>query len=137
MDRRVIDAAVDAAIEEAMLRDMVWGRDDCSLWVCNAVVSAGGPDFAAALRGYDSAAGAARALKAHAGGGLKEAAVKIAGEFSLKEARRPFRGDLIGMVMSPHRPSLALFWQGGWIARSERGIVRLPADAGLIAWRWA
>lgn len=137
MDQRLIDLAVDDAIERAMLTDMVWGRDDCSLWVCNAISNAGGPDFAEALRGYHCQFGAARKLKAHAGGGLIEAAIKIAGEFSLKQAARPFRGDLIGIVMSPHRPSLALFWRGGWIARSERGIVRLPAHAGIIAWRWA
>jgi hypothetical protein len=136
MDQHIIDAAVDAAIERAMRRDMQWGVDDCSLWCCNTMAVAGAEDFAAPLRGYSSCFGAARALKNFAGAGLIEAALKIAASHGLAQACRPFRGNLIGVVMSPNRPSLALFWRGGWVARSQTGITYLPAAAGVIAWKW-
>jgi len=136
MDRHLIDEAMQAAIERAMLKDMEWGRDDCSLWACDVPRAVTGLDLAEPFRGYHSRFGAARALKTFAGGGLIEAAIKVAATARLKPACRPFRGDLIGIVMSPDRPSLALFWRGRWVARSETGVVHLPAVAGIIAWRW-
>jgi len=136
MDQHLIDEAVEAAIERAMLKNMEWGRDDCSLWVCGIPLGLTGIDLALMLRGYSNRFGSARALKLYAGGGLVEAAIKIAAKARLKPAFRPFRGNLIGVVMSPERPSLALFWRGHWIARSETGVVHLPASSGVIAWRW-
>lgn len=137
MDRHLIDVAIAASIEAAMRRDMQWGFDDCSLWPCNTIASTGRADFAAALRGYGCRFGAARALKKFAGGGLIEAALKLAEQHRLAQACRPFRGDLIGVVMSPQRPSLALFWRGKWVARSQTGVTYLPPMAGIMAWRWS
>ena len=136
MDRHIIDGAIAASIETAMGRDMQWGVDDCSLWPCNTIARTGHADFAAPLRGYHCRFGAARALKKFAGAGLIEAALKLAAQHGLAQACRPFRGDLIGIVMSPQRPSLALFWRGKWVARSQTGITYLPAVSGVIAWRW-
>jgi hypothetical protein len=131
-----VEAAFKAAIERAMLNDMVWGGDDCSLWAVGVPLEVTGIDLAAPFRGYSTAFGAARRLKAYAGGGLVEAAIKVAATARLKPANRPFRGNLIGLVMAGARPSLALFWRGGWLARSQNGVLGLPAASGIMAWRW-
>lgn len=137
MDSVLIEQVVNREVDRAMMQDMVWGVDDCSLWVCNITRDVTGVDLAEPLRGYRCSFGAARALRRFAGGGLIEAAIKIAANNGLAQAGRPFRGNLIGVVMSPHRPSLALFWRGGWLARAQSGVTYLPKAAGIIAWRWA
>lgn len=131
MDERLIEAAV----KRAMRSEFEWGRDDCCLWVCDLIREATGQDLAAPLRGYHSAAGAARKLKAYAGGGLCEAAVRLASEARLKPARLPYRGVLVGVVADLAGPALALFWKDRWIGRTIRGATVLPAHAATVAWR--
>lgn len=136
MDSSLINSVVEIAIEKAMRQDMRWGVDDCSLWPCNIIKELTGVDLAEPFRGYNSRFGAAKQLKIYAGGGLIEASIKVAKRNYLSQACRPFRGNLVGIVMSPHRPSLALFWCGRWVARSQQGVTYLPAMSGVIAWSW-
>lgn len=117
-----------------MLKDMEWGRDDCSLWVCDMVAEATGTDLAMPLRGYRSKLGAYRRLKAFAGAGLCEAAIKLAATARLKPAKWPWTGTLIGVVSGEQGPTLALFWQGKWLGRTETGYRALPASYGVMAW---
>lgn len=131
MDKNLIEAAV----ERAMAGEFHWGRDDCCLWVCDLVREATGVDLAQPLRGYRSEFGAARRLKAYAGGGLCEAAVKLAAAAGLKPAGRPYAGVLVGVVADVNGPALALFWKDRWVGRTQRGVTVLPPHAATIAWR--
>lgn len=130
MDRHLIDAAV----ERAMGKDMEWGRDDCCLWVCDLIADATGADLAKPLRGYRSRIGAARRLKAFAGGGIVEAAVKLAATARLKPAAWPWSGELVGVVSDANGPALAIFHNGAWLGRTQRGVTALPPHAAVIAW---
>ena len=125
---------IKAAMERAMQKDMEWGVDDCCLWVCNVIMEYSGRDLAMPLRGYHSRIGAYRTLKKFAGGGLCEAAVKLAVMAALKSAKWPWKGTLVGVVADKNGPALALFWRGMWVGRTERGITGLPASAGVVAW---
>lgn len=126
---------INEAVERAMRKDFEWGSDDCCLWVCDLIEAATGVDLAAPLRGYRSAAGAARRLRSYAGGGLCEAAVKLAAKAHLKPAARPYRGVLVGVVADAAGPALAIFWKDRWIGRTIRGITTLPAHTATVAWR--
>lgn len=131
MDQQLIEAAC----RRAMASDMKYGVDDCCLWVCDLIAQATGVDLAAPLRGYRSRLGACRKLKAFAGGGLCEAAVKLAAAARLKPASSPWSGELVGVVADANGPALALFHNGAWLGRTTRGVTALPPHAAVIAWR--
>lgn len=131
MDRHLIDAAV----ERAMGSNFAWGRDDCCHWPCDIIRAACGIDLMKPLRGkYRSAIGAGRAMKKFAGGGLVETAIKLAMINALKRVEFPFSGDLVGVVSDANGPALALFHNGAWLGRTQRGVTMLPPHAAVIAW---
>ena len=131
--------AIKTAIDAATNKNMIWGKDDCSLWVCDVILAAKGVDLAKPLRGkYQTRTEAYRVMKDFAGGDLIDAAIKLAAEANLISTFWPWKGILVGIVASATgRPSLALFWKGRWVARSETGVLWLPASAGVAAWRMA
>ena len=132
------NTVISAAIERVAEKDMKWGEDDCSLWVCDIILEATGVDLAKPLRGkYDTKLGAYRLMREFAGDELVHVAIKLAALAHLKPAFWPWKGALVGVVVSESSPSLALFWNGKWIARSQTGIIRLPAFHGALAWRLA
>lgn len=72
-------ARLGAHIQAASGRPFVWGEHDCCVWACDGILAMTGVDPMTELRGrYLTALGAARALKAFAGGGLDETAEHIA-----------------------------------------------------------
>lgn len=130
-----MDLLMIEEIEDAMRREFKWGEDDCCLWACNVVKRVCGIDLARPLRGYSNSFGAARKLKDYAGAGLCEAAIKLAARSHLKPASRPYRGNLIGVVVTPEGPALALLWRGRWVARTRDAVTFLPLTSVAMAWR--
>lgn len=59
MDRE----AFERFINERRRAPFEWGRNDCCLFVADAVLTLTGRDYAAELRGYRTALGAARRIK--------------------------------------------------------------------------
>ena len=118
-----------------MMKDMAYGDDDCSLWPCDIILADCNIDLAKPLRGkYKTKLGAYRALKKFAGGGLVEAAIKLAMINALKRVEFPWTGDLVGIVAGDQGPTLALFWQGKWLGRTQQGYRVMPANFGVMAW---
>lgn len=123
------------AIEKAMRYSMVYGIDDCCLWVSDRVFEICGIDPAGPLRGYNSKLGAAKTLKRFAGAGLPEAAVRLASIAGFKPAARPYYGNLIAVVSSVEGPMLAILWRNRWVVRAEEGVSFLPLNSAVMAWR--
>jgi hypothetical protein len=79
-------ARLGAHIKAALKRPFSWGEFDCCTFACDGILAMTGIDPMAGLRGrYSTALGAARALKAFAGGGLDETAEQIAGVLGCTE----------------------------------------------------
>ena len=126
---------IDSAVERAMRKEMEWGFDDCSLWVCDIILEHSGVDLAQLLRGkYASRSEAYRLMNIFSGGGLVETAVRLAKIAGLKRVEFPWDGCLVGIVADANGPALALFWNDAWLGRTERGVTILPPSAGVIAW---
>lgn len=131
MDQHIIDAAC----VRAMMKDMTWGTDDCSLWVCDIILEETAADLAKPLRGkYRTRAGAMRVMKRFCGGGLVETALTLAGAHELKRVEFPWAGTLVGIVAGEQGPTLALFFENKWLGRTETGYRVLPASFGVMAW---
>lgn len=77
----------------------VWGVNDCGQFAFDAVVAMTGEDPAAPFRNsYHTERSAARAMLDFAGGGLREAAEKIAADWNMprrRSLRLAQRGDLV------------------------------------------
>ena len=132
-----MDADLSAAIAAAEGRAMVWGRDDCCLWVADIVRARTGLDGAAAFRGrYRSRHGAAKALKAVHGGGLIEAITAIAAQFGwpVIDADAAADGD-IAIIDTTLGPALAIMSGDYWIGRIDGGVSATPRDLAVKAWR--
>lgn len=132
MDLRLINAAID----RALMGPMVWGVDDCCLWVCDLIAAQTGVDLAAPLRGYSSRLGAARKLREFAAGGLPEAAIKIARQHGCKPAGKPYGGDLWAVVVTPAGVGLAVWHGSGWLGRTADGVGVVPPWQAVLVWRF-
>lgn len=118
-------------------RPFVWGENDCTLFACDLVEAATGVDYAAVLRGrYRTAAGAARALRRFAGGGLEAAAEKIAQDNGLEEVPPLMaqRGDFV-LLDAAAGPALGVCLGATFIAAGPAGAVSLPLKRARRAWR--
>ncbi len=115
-----------------------WGRHDCALFACDAGAAVCGIDFASGLRGrYRSQRGAMRALRRFAGGGLEQAAEKIASEHGCPEVppRMARRGDIV-LMDSDQGPVLGVC-VGRAVAKAGavRGLEYVPLALARRAWR--
>ena len=126
---------IKRAVEKAMNGPMIWGQDDCCLWVSDIVLKLTGVDVAEPLRGYSTKFGASRALKTFAGGGLVDAATKCARVAGLKRATSPYKNGDIAVCANEAGPVLAIMWDGHWHARTDYGVVFIPAWCSVISWR--
>lgn len=136
-----------AFLDAANSRRFSWGRHDCALFACDAALAITGDDLAAPLRGrYETALGAARALKRFAGGELAETAEKIAADHGIAEVPVTFaqRGD-IALVdadlpedaddRGAIRHALAVVMAGHLFApHLEQGLTVLPLSAAKRVW---
>ena len=119
-----------------------WGSHDCALFACDIAQIVCGIDFASALRGrYETGLGAARVLKRFAGGGLEEAAEKIASDNDCLEITplTAQRGDIMlaKVLVSDGvlRDSLGICVGERIAFASKRGFVQLPLTEARRAWR--
>lgn len=66
--------------DQAALRPFVWGEHDCALMVADAAVAMTGKDFGKPFRGkYNTARGAAEALRAYGAGTLQRTLTAVFG----------------------------------------------------------
>jgi hypothetical protein len=109
-----------------------WGAHDCCLFAADAVLAVTGHDPAADLRGtYATAAEAARVLGQF--GGVAGVAIARAGRVVPASLAQPGDGGL-----SHHdaaRPALAVWGGGAWHAAGPVGVVVVPPEAVVRAWR--
>ena len=118
-------------------RAFQWGVHDCCLFACDVIRDAGGVDYAAPFRGhYRTAAGAARALRRFAGGGLETVAEKITQDNGLEEVPPLMaqRGDLI-LVDETAGPALGVCLGETFVAAGPAGAVTFPLKRARRAWR--
>lgn len=107
-----------------------WGRNDCSLFACDAMLAMTEVDHAAAFRGYTTAREALRLIKDH--GGLRAIASAALGE-SVAPAYAAV-GDLV-LVKNNGRELLAICNGTNVIAPGKSGMVVLGMDAAVAAWK--
>lgn len=109
-----------------------WGRHDCCLFAADAVLAVTGHDPAADLRGaYTTAAGAARVLEPF--GGVAGVAIARAGRVVPVALAQP--GDVGLSHQDPARPTLAVWGGGAWHAAGAVGVVVVPTETVVRAWR--
>ncbi len=118
-----------------------WGRHDCALFACDVAEAVCGIDFAAPLRGrYGTKRGAYAVLDDFAGGGLEQAAEKIASDHGCAEVAPLMarRGDImLAEISVDGAPGVALgICVGERIAfAAGRGFAQLPLVKARRAWR--
>lgn len=132
-------ALLGAHIKAAARRPFSWGEFDCCTFACDGIMAMTGVDPMADLRGrYTTAIGAARALKAFAGGGLDEAAEHIAGLLCAKEiaALSAARGDCV-LADTGNGPALGLVGMNGrhGLFAGPVGLTQIPLRNCRRAWR--
>lgn len=117
-----------------------WGEVDCCLWACSGVETMTGVDPAAPLRKrYRDKEGAIEALRLFAGGGLLQAAEKLAREHGKARLAGPLyaqRGDLV-MARGPEGwpDGLGLCVGSAAVFLTPRGLRRAALEHTLTAWR--
>lgn len=109
-----------------------WGVHDCCLFAADAVLAVTGHDPAADLRGtYSSELGAQRVLRRW--GGVAGVAIARAGRVVPVALAQP--GDVGLSLHDPARPALAVWGGSAWHAAAPLGLVVVPPDAVVRAWR--
>ncbi len=118
-------------------RAFQWGVHDCCIFACDVIRDADGVDYAAPFRGrYRTAAGAARALRRFAGGGLEAAVEKITRDNRLEEVPPLMaqRGDFV-LLDEAVGPALGVCVGPHIVAAGPAGTVLQPFAAARRAWR--
>lgn len=130
MDHDVIDAAIAASLHA----DFSWGANNCFTFVFDPIAKATGRDPMASLRGRYHDEESAQIILDEAGGfvELVLALVKASG---FKSVPFPFAGADFGIVTSRQGPALALFHNDRWVGRAKTGVVRVPLERGVMAWK--
>ena len=120
-----------AFIEARRARAFSWGENDCALFAADWVLECTGTDPAASLRGtYQTAAEAARIV--HAQGGLATIADTVLVRWLLP--RMAGRGD-VALAENFGRESLCVVDGLHLVGPGPAGVVFLPLDAALMAWK--
>lgn len=123
---------LQALIQQRLAQPFSWGAHDCCLFVCDGIEAITGHDPAADLRGYSTEREALRLLQAH--GGVRGLAESRAGESVPVLAAQV--GD-VGLLPLDGRDTLALCGGAHWLAPGAAGLVALPLDTAVAAWRAA
>jgi hypothetical protein len=131
------EAALAEWQQTAVTRAFAWGRWDCAMASCSAVLALTGLDPAMALRGtYSTEAEAVKILGAQGLGGFAAAIAHLCG---MAEVLPTFahRGDIV--LVDNNRPGGALgivdlSGRFAWCVL-EHGMVRIPMGRWLRAWK--
>lgn len=121
---------LQAAVAARQREPFAWGSQDCCLFVCDCIEAMTGHDPAADVRGYHTAREAAELVQ-RLGGMRAIGASRFGAEIAPALAQV---GD-VGLVEQDGRESLALCGGSHWVAVGEGGLVALPMNAALAAWR--
>lgn len=140
-------ALLAAQIEKAQHAKFEWGVFDCALAACDAVLAMTGEDPGAPYRGKYKTQAEANALIGSGNGALGNFASTVAASIGAKEVPKLFarRGDIVLVNNAPanngrsHPLSTALGFvdlSGRFaLCASEKGLVRVPMERWLRAWR--
>lgn len=136
IDRTALQALIDAR----QATPFAWGVADCAMWAFDAIHAATGRDPAADLRGrYACARTAMRTLRAQ-GGMQRMCATRIGPEVLPGQAQDGdvllLRTDVCVDDMAD-AGALAIKWGPLALAQGAHGLVSLPLDAAIYAWRAA
>ena len=133
-------ATLDEFLRAHQDRPFEYGKWDCCLFVCDAIVEMTGVDLAASYRGrYSTRAGAVRAIREQLGTvSVWAVAANAAATHSMQEVpvTHAHRGDMV-LVGRVRDYSLGLVALNGRdvIVASKRGLWRLPLSCAVRAWR--
>lgn len=112
--------------------EFVWGEKDCCLAVADIVVKYANFDIAKDFRGkYTTALGSKRALKRYGAGTIKDTIDTMLTRIEVSEAGR---GDL-ALVETDAGESLAILFSTRAWAMAQEGMVSVPMDKVICAWR--
>lgn len=99
-----------------------WGRNDCALFAADAVLAMTGVDLAEKLRGYKTASGAARKIKA--AGGMRQ----LASSLTEKHPGMAQRGDVVLVEIDGRETFGIVAGNAKWCAPGVDGLVFRPMD---------
>lgn len=121
---------------EALVNDRAhtrfeYGAHDCCMWACDVVQAVTGLDPVADLRGtYSDESGAAQVMEA--GGGLEAMA---AARFGVEIPPLAAAAGDVGLIEVDNMPALVACVGGAWLAASSFGVVVVPVESVISAWR--
>ena len=121
-------------IEDRKAVPFEWGKNDCCLFVADAIEHITGNDYAAEYRGtYTTELGAYRSLKKRGDGTVASA---WAAHFPEIPVNAMGRGD-VALVLVKEEPAVSIcFGARLWIV-SKQGLITLPRSEAVKAWRVA
>lgn len=130
-----------AFVEQRAKEPFEWGKNDCCLFVCDAILAMTGEDIAPRVfrGGYNDALGGYRLIKQYTrGGGVEQIAEQLAAENGLVEIAPPFmqRGDPV--LYRDEEAGDALGICVGIkiaIVHRDTGLIYKPAHTAVRAWR--
>lgn len=116
-----------AFIDARRVRAFSWGENDCALFAADAVLGMTGVDLAEKLRGYKTASGAARKIKA--AGGMRQ----LASSLTEKHPGMAQRGDVVLVEIDGRETFGIVAGNAKWCAPGVDGLVFRPMDEVKIA----
>jgi len=125
-----------AFIEARRAMPFKWGKNDCCLFACDAVIEMTGIDLAAEYRGkYNSALGAYRLINHH--GGVVGAFKRACAPAGIEEVDVKFAqtGDVVAIDSGKHGMALGICLSHLSVFASSQGAVFLPPSRWLNVWR--
>lgn len=111
-----------AFIEARRKRAFSWGQQDCALFAADGIQEMTGVDLAADLRGYKSASGAAKRIKA--AGGMRG----LAAALPEKHPGLAQRGDVVLVDVDGRETFGIVVGNGTWCGPGSEGLVFRPMD---------
>lgn len=103
-------------------RAFSWGSQDCALFAADAVLAMTGVDLAKKLRGYKTAAGATRRIKA--AGGMRN----FASALTEKHPGLAQRGDVVLVTLDGRETFGIVAGNAKWCGPGADGLVFRPMD---------
>ena len=131
---------LDEFLREHQNRPFEYGKWDCCLFVCDAIIAMTGVDLADSYRGaYSTRAGALQAIGEQLGtASIQAVAAHAAAAHHMPEVpvHQAHRGDMV-LIARGREYSLGLVALNGRdvIVASKRGLWRLPLSCAVRAWQ--
>ncbi len=127
-------AILDKFLCERLSVTFEWGKSDCCMFACDALVAITSVDIARDYRGkYKTAIAADKILKE----GLNNIVTGTMHDLGSEEINKNFgqRGDLV-LINTPNGDALAIINLRGTVTgQGELGLIDYPLDSVIKAWR--